>query len=144
MSIQHKVLTVLSGATSTNSAPSGGSAGVEVQALDIGNGNIPDQVSCIVKSTAGSGTMSCSIKLYGYIADAAIADWFPLGVHQTDSSRGLLNEGNSIGESESNKIRFAEAVSYIGHFDRVYAEVTAIAGTSTAVSVFLVSESVTD
>jgi hypothetical protein len=144
MSIQHKVLSVLSSRDATSSAPSGASAGVEVQGLAIGNGNIPDHVSCLVLSSAGSGTMSCSVKLFGYVADAAIADWFPLGVGSVDANRGLLNSGDSIGESEADKIRFSEAVNYIGHFDRVYAQVTAIAGSSTAISVFLVSESVTD
>jgi len=143
VSIQHKIIELLSSRDATNAAPSGASVGVEVQGLTIG-GNIPDHCSCLVLSSGGSGTMSCSIKLFGYVADSSIADWFPLGVASADSDRGLLNQGNSIGESEANKIRFSEQLNYIGHFDRVYAQVTALGGSSTAISVYLVSEAAID
>ena len=134
---QHKV-TVLSAITSTNSAPSG-SAGVETNELVVGS-NVPDTCSLLVYSTAGSGTMTVTIKMWGQCNSI----WFPLGTHETAATKGIINEGNALAETSANAIAHAEPISYLGTFDRVYAEVTAIGGTSTAINVVIACEQVID
>ena len=130
---------LLSAATATNSAPSGGAAGVSTNSLAIG-GNIADTCTVLVYSSAGSGTMTVTVKMWGY----ANSIWCPMGSHATDASKGLLNEANAIGETSADTIAHAEPISYIGHFDRVYAELTVIGGSATAINVVIVSEKIID
>jgi len=138
-----KIITLLTSATATNSAPSGSSAGVSTNGLKTG-GNIPDTCSVFVKSTAGSGTMTVTIKLFGYVLDAPISgSWFVLGTGAV-ATRGILNEGAAIDEVVPNGLRHVEPLSYCGTFDRLYAEITAIGGSATAVSVFVVAEDIID
>lgn len=129
-------LSILEGATATNSAPSGASAGVALSALDnfIGALTSIPQATVQVWSTAGSGTMTVTVKLWGY----ANSRWSPLGTSATASSKGLLNGGNAIGETGTDTIDHAEPVYQISDFDRVYAEITAIGGTATAIRVAIV------
>ena len=139
-----KIITLLTSATATNSAPAGGSAGASTNGLKVG-GNVPDTCSIFVKSTAGSGTMTVTIKIFGYVGASPISgSWFPLGTHATAATRGILNEGNAIDEVVPNGLRHVEPISYVGTFDRLYAEVTAIGGTATAVSVFVACEDIID
>ena len=138
-----KIITLLTSATSPNSAP-GGAAGTSTNGLKVG-GNVPDTCAVFVKSTAGSGDMSVTIKLFGYVLDAPISgSWFPLGTHATAATRGIINEGNPIDEVVPNGLRHVEPLSYCGTFDRLYAEITAIEGDATAVSVFVVAENIID
>jgi len=134
-----KKLTVLSAATATNSAPSGGAAGVATNSLAIG-GNIADVCTVLAYSSAGSGTMTATIKMWGY----ANSIWCPMGTSSTDADKGKLNENNALGETSANAIAHAEPISYVGHFDRVYAEITAIGGSATAINVVLLSEEIID
>lgn len=121
---------ILEGATATNSAPSGSSAGLAIPKADIWP--LPSQAVVIVRSTAGSGTMTATIKLWGYSTVAA--QWFPLGIG-ADALKGVMDAGSALGETGADVIRHAEIVAGLFSFDRLYAEVTAIGGTSTAVNV---------
>lgn len=121
---------ILDAATATNSPPSGSSAGLANPSANIWP--LPDDVVVLVYSTAGSSTMTATIKLWGYVT--AAATWVPLGVG-ADTTKGTLNAGAAIGETSSDVLRHSEIVSGLFSFDRVYAEVTAIGGTSTAVTV---------
>lgn len=139
-------LKLLNAATATNSPPSGATAG-----FDLGYGKNPGspdqgmvfngQTECIllIRSTAGSGTMTGTFKLWGYSVVAGA--WFPLGVHATDASRGLVNDANAVGENQSDSIQHAEVVESLRHFQRVYLEITAIGGTATAFSAWIVANS---
>lgn len=137
-------LQLLNAATATNSAPSGDTAGF---ALDRGGnagkptqgGHRDDLESCVilVKSTAGSDTMTVTCKLWGY--DETAAAWFPLGPHATAATKGVLNLGNALEETGANVIAHAEMVGNLNNFSRVYLEITAIGGTDTAISAWLVS-----
>jgi len=139
-----KIITLLSARTSPNSPPAIATAGESTNGLKVG-GNVPDTCSVFVKSTAGSGEMTVTIKLYGYVLDSPISgSWFPLGTHETAATRGILNEGFAIDEVVPNGLRHVEPLSYCGHFDRLYAEVTAIGGDGTAVSVYVVCENIID
>jgi len=130
---------LLTAATATNSAPSGATAGVETNGLKVGSENVPDEATLLVKSTAGSGVMTVTIRMWGYHATAAV--WFPLGVG-TDAAKGTINEGSALGETASNTIAHAERFLVPGHFSRLYAEITAIGGTATAISVYVTTEDV--
>lgn len=121
---------ILDAATATNSPPSGGSAGLAIPSANIWP--LPDAVVVLVYSTAGSATMTATIKLWGYVTAAAM--WVPLGVG-ADTTKGTLNAGAAIGETSADVLRHSEIVSGMFNFDRVYAEVVAIGGTSTAVTV---------
>lgn len=123
----------LASETATNSAPSGASAGLETNALGV-FGKIPTTCIAEVVSTAGSATMTVTIRVWGYDG----ANWTPLGNSATGTSQGILNDGNAITESSADKIAFSQPISYLGAYSRVYFEITAIGGTSTAVTVFLI------
>lgn len=131
-----KAVVLLSGATATNSPPSGASAGLAIS--DISNlfNFMPNEIGLLVYSTAGSGTMTATIRLWSY-HDVA-SDWFPLGTG-ADGTKGTINAGTATGETGTDEIRHQEILSLGGLVgSRLYAEVTAIGGTSTAVSVALV------
>lgn len=113
---------LLSGATATNGAPS-------IASATAGSPHpfASDQAVVCVYSTAGSGTMTVQVRIWGY--ETALARWFDLGV---------LNEGADITESAADIISYAEGIAGLRAFDRFYAEVVAIGGTSTAVTVAMV------
>jgi hypothetical protein len=121
---------ILEARTSNNSAPSGASAGEAVATLVTALGPLPDEVEVIVRSTAGSATMTCTVRLWGYVAST----WVPLGPG-ADATKGYLNNGAAIGETAADTIVHAERVRGLFSFDRVYAEILAIGGTSTAINV---------
>lgn len=136
-------LKLLNAATATNGAPSGATAGLSLKkgenpGRDWSEGfdlaNLGDAV-LLLKSTAGSGTMTVTVKLWGW--SNLSAEWHPLGTHTVDASRGLLNEATAIGEVVADKLQFAQVISGVCNFDRLYLEITAIGGTSTAVSAWL-------
>ena len=133
---------LLSGATATNSPPTAGSAtaGFDLTGMGaLGQSHRPERdttSAIVVKSTAGSGTMTVTLRLWVY--SSAISEWMPYGTHATAASKGVLNEANAIGEVNLNSIVHAELVNGLHHFDRVYLEVTAIGGTATAVDAYLI------
>lgn len=131
-------LSILVARTTTNSAPSGASAGVALSALDTYIGALtPIPAATIhVWSSAGSATMTATIKLWGY--NSATGRWSPLGTSSTAASKGLLNGGAAIDETGTDLIDHSEPVYQVSDFDRIYAEVTAIGGTSTAINVSLI------
>ena len=85
---------ILDARTSTNSAPSGSSAGLANPKDNIWP--LPQKAVVAVYSTAGSATMTATIKLWGYLTDAA--RWFPLGIG-ADALKGVMNGGAAIGET---------------------------------------------
>lgn len=128
MSFAANPVQLLSAATATNSAPSGATAGFAIH-------QPTDRALFCLKSTAGSGTMTVTVKLWGYCP--AMSEWSPLGVHATAATKGILNSGNAIEEIAADTLRHAEEIFGLMRISRVYAEITAIGGTSTAVSAWL-------
>lgn len=134
---------LLSGATATNGAPTAGdeTVGFPLQGL-AGTGRnhfvpVSGSAALILKSTAGSGTMTGTFRLWVY--STTIDDWMPYGSHTTLASRGLLNEAVAITEDPgSDQIVHAELVNGLQHFNRVYLQITAIGGTATAFDAYLV------
>jgi hypothetical protein len=99
------------------------------------DGSRPEDVSLVIHSTAGSGTMTVTAKLHGYCPGAAA--WAPMGVAADDTTKGTVNQGNTIDETSADSIRHAEPVTGVFDFARLYLELTAIGGTNTAVTAWL-------
>lgn len=130
------------GANTTGIAITGMSGGA-----DVGfplNGSVPgtryhwnlhDAGVFQLRSTAGSDTMTVSIRIWVY--SELTHAWHPLGIHSTMASRGLLNDATTIAEDGSDVLVHAEPVQYLSGFDRIYAQVVSIGGTNTAVDMFL-------
>lgn len=129
---------VLASATGANSPPSGATAGVSVDVIKGAfGGALPDDLTFRLKSTAGSASMTATIKQWGYHG-APITQWSATGTG-LGASKGIMNGGAAIDEGPvADTIAHAEPVSLIAHFQRVYYEITAIGGTSTAVTGYLV------
>lgn len=140
-----RAICLLKGATATNSPPSAATAGVAVHQDSRMAANTPDQALgfatgvveksiIFVTNSAGSDTVTTTLRLWGYLA--AMATWVPVGTG-TDADKGKLNAGAAIGESVTDGIRHAEPLLLAGHFDRLYVEVVAIGGTATAIDVWI-------
>lgn len=132
-----KSLVVLASATAANGAPSGAAAGIAIHEISNLFNFMPSEVGLLVYSTAGSGTMTCSIRVWAY--HPGPGDWFPLGTG-ADGTKGLINAGSTIGETASDKIRHLETLTLPGIAgSRLYFEIVSIGGTGTAVEVALVA-----
>lgn len=130
-----KAVEVLASATATNSPPSGASAGIAVNDLSL-FGMAPEEAVLVIASTAGSGTMTATFRLWGEVPVGG-GIWVPLGPG-ADATKGTLNTGSAIGETGTDTLRHSEVVEHLGLFRRLYVEITAIGGTSTAVTAWLV------
>lgn len=98
-----------------------------------------------VRSVAGSGTMTVSIRVWVLEIgnQSPFKAWTPLGAG-TDANKGMLNQANAansylMGETKSDLITHTELLTGMSAFDRVYFEIVAINGTSTAIDAGLMS-----
>jgi len=124
MAQEHYLKKLLDEVTATNSAPTAATDGVSL--------HNNDEAILMVASTAGSGTMTVTVKLWAY--STAISEWMPLGI---GPNNGVINGGNALAESSADAIAHTEPIDGLFAFDRLYAEVTAIGGTATAISCWL-------
>lgn len=137
-----RTICLLAAATATNSPPAAATAGVPSYgctsadmmhvnpkgAFFLGKGPDVGRVAAQVVSTAGSGTMTAKVTIWGYLEGTGINQWVKVKA---------LNGGSDIAETSTDKIAYHEVVDGLGVYDRLYAEVVAIAGTSTAIEVYL-------
>lgn len=133
-------LKLLTAATATNSPPSGASAGVSLRHRQIGGEGFwrgKNDGVILIKSTAGSGTMTATFRVWCY--SPLTAAWHPLGSNSTESLRGVLNAQSAVDEDGADNLTHAEPITGLAAFTRIYIEITAISGTSTAVSCWLVT-----
>lgn len=121
-----KMIELLASAVAANSAPSG-AAGIEANAVKQLLGFIPKKLRVAVKSTAGSGTMTVTLKL-----------WMRLGAVGWVVAEAL-NGGSAIAETGADSIGYSDEFDTLEGADRFYLEIVAIAGTSTAVTGYLVA-----
>lgn len=132
---------VLASETAVNSPPANATAGIAVRdIISAFGGQMPQDLSLVVVSTAGSGTMTVTIRqwlMFGTLGSISAGAWCPAGPGG-DATKGVINAGAAIGETGSNTIRHCEVVTFTAHASRLYFEITAIGGTGTAVTVFLV------
>jgi hypothetical protein len=90
-------------------------------------GAFPTPCQVLVYNTAGTNVVSVTyVKLWGYNITSGRA--FPLGAG-ADADRGKLNNGGSVGEVDTDDVRLAEVVLYLGLWDGIQAEVGVTAGT---------------
>lgn len=123
-------ITLLTAATAVNGAPSGATAGVALP-------HQTDLATLFVHNTAGSATMTVTLRLWGY--KTSTAKWYPLGTG-TAALKGVLNAGAAIAEDATlgaDTLLHCEVVTSLHKINRVYLEVAAIGGTSTAVTAVL-------
>jgi hypothetical protein len=131
----NKTIELLASATATNSAPASATAGIDMNSALTGS-RMPPAAGILIKSTAGSGTMTVTLKLWAYNTAAAV--WAPCGTGSDGTAKGILNEGSAITEISADLIRHFEVVNLPAVFDRLYLEITAIGGTSTAITAYLI------
>lgn len=101
------------------------------------------RAAVLVKSTAGSGTMTVTVLLWGYYPgkpedSQAAAGWYPLGTATTATNKGKLNDGSAMGETTADLIRHVEMIENLAMFTRMDAQILDIGGTATAVNVHLI------
>lgn len=126
-----KAIVLLAAVTAANSPPSGASAGLDMIALQNLYGYMPEEVTLIVRSTAGSDTMTATCRLWAYQPGAA--DWFPIGPG-TAALKGTINQQAAIEETAADELRHQEVLDMAQILgSRLYLEVVSIGGTSTAV-----------
>ena len=77
--------------------------------------------------------MTATYRLWGYGG----TNWFPLGNGSTGSTKGTINSGNADTETSADLIRHMEPINYPAFCTRLYLELTAIGGTSTAVTGYI-------
>ncbi len=134
-----KQVTILASRTTTNSPPTLITDGVSTDLLRSAfGGTLPELNTIAVRSTAGSGTMAFTLRLWG-LYGAAATDWAFFG-GGTDALAGYLNDGTAYAETGTNTINRNELVYGLNHALRIYVEVTAISGTATAVEVYCLGE----
>lgn len=123
------VLTVLSAVTAANGEPTAVTDGVALAKM-----RNPDKILILVDSSAGSDTMTVTIRAWAY--HPATSSWYPLGTGADSALSGIINNGNAIGENGvADNIGHAEVIGNLRGFERFYSEVVAITGTSTAIGV---------
>lgn len=92
----------------------------------------------MVSSSAGSGTMTATLRLWGYVA--AIGAWVPVSSNPNDITKsGFIYNGVAIPENTADQISYSETLLNLGHYDRLYLQCSAIGGTATAIEAWLVS-----
>ena len=127
---------LLASTIATNSPPTGATDGLSLDAVYRLFNFMPSEAGLLLYSTAGSGTMTCTARLWGYHPGPAA--WFPLGTG-ADATKGTINAATATGESGTDVIRHCEPMALLGVAgSRLYLEITAIGGTETAVTAEIV------
>jgi hypothetical protein len=122
------VIELLASAIATNGIPTT-TAGIGTELLRPLSGKpVPDTIRVGVVSTAGSGTMAVTLRLWGRAGGL----WFRL--KDLNASSAAPGTAVAIAETSADAIQYSEEVSGIAGCDRLYLEIIAIAGSSTAVT----------
>ncbi len=90
-----------------------------------------DRIAFVVKSTAGSGVMTATVDVWGYVADS-IATWVKLGTITIAA------------ETSPDKLSGLLVLTGMRNYTRAYGQVTAIAGTATAVELWAMASIVSN
>lgn len=97
----------------------------------------PSQEASIVIKGTGTGTVSGTFRLWGYVAALGGGTWVPLGTG-ADTTKGTINGGSALGEVKSDIVLHAEPLLLAGHFNRLYLEMTAVSGTTPSFEAWIV------
>ncbi len=117
---------LLASAIAANGIPTAAN-GISSHALRH-KGAVPDKIRVGIRSTAGSGTMSATLRVWG----KAGGFWFRL--KDLNASSAAPHTAVAIPETSADALQYSEEVSGIAGCDRLYLEIVAIAGTETAVT----------
>lgn len=117
--------------TAANGVPTG-TAGLAMNVIREKIGTIPEFLRCGVISTAGSGTMTVTIRVWLRLGSIG---WFVARPFNASSS--APQTAVAIAETSTDSIAYSEVVEISSAADRIYMECVAIAGTSTACTGYL-------
>jgi hypothetical protein len=120
------VVELLASVTAANGIPSG-TAGISTNDLRV-KGKIPPRIRVGVRSTAGSGTMTVTLRVW----QRSGTIWFR--AKDLNASSAAPHTAVAIAETSADAIQYSEDVDVIAGADRLFLEVVAIAGTATAVT----------
>ena len=120
---------LMASVTAANNPPSG-TVGLGLDEIKSRIGRIPELLRVGVKSTAGSGTMTVTVRVW--IRLGATLGWFV--AKPFNASSAAPQTAVAIAETSTDAIAYSEIVELTSAADRIYMEVVAIAGTSTAVT----------
>ena len=81
-----------------------------------------------VHNTAGTAAVNCKVRLWAYSITSGKV--YPWGVG-TGAAKGIINEGNSIDESDTDKVRHWERIEGPGMADGIMAQIHTSNGTGT-------------
>jgi hypothetical protein len=84
-----------------------------------------DQALVLLKSVAGSGTMTADVRLWGF--SPATLDWYAIG---------QLNAAVAIAEVGADRIAYCELLVGLRRFSRLYAQIVSLGGTATEIEVY--------
>lgn len=87
-------------------------------------GGAANEVTICVQSTAGSGVMTATLKVWGFQPE--LGRWFDLG---------QMNGGSPLEESKADTLSWAQVLQGACAFSRLYIEIVALGGTNTAIKV---------
>ncbi len=118
---------LLASATAANGIPSG-TNGISTELLGR-LGRIPPSVRIGVKSTAGSGTMTVTLRVWQRMGSIG---WF-VG-EAIEASSATPQAAVAIAETGTDSIAYTTPVEMLQAADRIYLEITVIAGSATAVT----------
>ncbi len=85
-----------------------------------------------IASSAGSGTMTGTFTLWGYLSGPDT--WFPMAIN---AAAATPHTPAAIAETAADQIRFVQVMQNLGHFDRLYLELASVGGTATAFEAWL-------
>lgn len=117
---------LLASAIAANGIPTT-TAGIPTNDLKI-LGRVPDTIRVGVRTTAGSGTMTVTLRVWL----RAAGFWFR--AKDLNASSAAPHTAVAIPETSADAIQYSEEVSGIAGADRIYLEILVIAGSSTAVT----------
>lgn len=86
-----------------------------------------EQSTLAISSTAGSGVMVGTFTLWGFLKQSG--KWYPIKVNGGAALAELASPGDTI--------RYTERFLGLGHWDRLYLELSAVGGTATAFEAYL-------
>lgn len=124
-----QTITLVTGATGTNGPPSS----LTDATLGVAIPQSCDKGTALVWNTAGSGTITVGVRMWGYYY--GVNRWLIVPGSRGVATNGGLFDGNVFGEAGSDIIAYAEVLENITGCSRLYAELTFVGGTSTAVTV---------
>jgi hypothetical protein len=126
-----KAIEFLASLVAANGIPTG-NAGLSAQDIRTLLGAMPSRMLVGAISTAGSGTMTVTLRVWHRLGALG---WFVLKA--LNASTAAPSTAVAIAETGADTIGYMEMVDGFGIGDRYYLEVVAIGGTSTAVTGYL-------